>query len=144
MITKLDKVALGLLRPINPFATLILGIFTATWGIMLLMPWRSFDSAKLFSKAAEFAPEWAWGTWATACGLFIIFAVFKGFYVILSKSLAFAIWHWVTVSGMLWWGDWTNMGGITYTFVGIYCIYCYMNIKINYVVNHEKTPSLYE
>lgn len=140
----LDRVAVGLTRPINPYAQIIPGIFTAIWGIWLLIPdFSVFKSAPLFVKMAEFAPEWAWGAWAFLCGIFMIAGVLKGLYKFLAKTLAFSIWHWGTVSIMMWWGDWQNTGGITYTFVTILCAYSFLNIRINYVKHGEFIPHFY-
>lgn len=140
---RLDRFANGLLRPINPYASVILGLLTASWGIWLLMPWETFGTAKLYSKMDEFAPEWAWGTWALICGALIIFAVAKGLYKTLSFAIGFAVWHWATVSSMMWWGDWQNTGGLTYSFITLYCIYAYLNIKINYVQFGEDIPDFH-
>jgi hypothetical protein len=40
----------------------------------------------------------------------------------------------------MWWADWNNTGGLTYTFVGIFSVYAYLNIKINYLKYHEEFP----
>ena len=130
-----------MLIPINPNASIILGFLTAFWGFWLLLPHKTFTSAALFSKMGAFAPEWAWGTWAVTCGLAIIVSVFTNNYLWLSRAMAFAVWHWSTVSGMMWWGDWRNTGGLTYTFVSMYAVFVYLNIKINYVKFGEKFGS---
>ena len=143
MGSRLDRIAEGLLRPTNPYTTIILGIMTAAWGIWILMPWDTFGSAKLFSKMSEFAPEWAWGTWSILCGILLIIAIFKGLYSFLARTLMFSLWHWSAVSAMMWWGDWHNTGGLTYTFFAVYCAYRYFNIKINYVKFGEDIPNFY-
>jgi hypothetical protein len=107
----------------------------------ILMPWAVFGTAPLFSKMADFAPELAWGAWAFTCGLFIICGVLNGLYKLLSNALAFAIWHWGTVSIMMWWGDWHNTGGVTYSFVAIFCIYSWLNIRVNHVMRGNKQGS---
>lgn len=129
-----ERIVAGLLRPINPYATGILGLLTFSWGVWIVNPmWSVFQSAPVFSRALEFAPEWAWGSWATACGAIILFAVMTGKFKTLSFALGFAIWHWSTVAGMLWWGDWHNTGGLTYSFIALWTTYAWLNIKINYV-----------
>jgi hypothetical protein len=144
MRDRLEVIARGMLRPINPYATLILGVMTMFWGLFILAPgWNAFGTAKLFSKAIGFAPEWAWGVWSTICGALIILAVLKGYYVWLARSLGFAVWHWFTIAGMLWWGDWKNTGGINYTFIAIYALYAYLNIKINYVKFEVRPPKFH-
>jgi hypothetical protein len=131
---RFDRIAQGVLRPINPYSTLILGVFTGLWGLWVLLPqWDVFTSAALFSKVSEFAPEYAWGLWALTCGVIICAGIATGARRILSFALAFAMWHWWTIAGMFWWGDWQNTGGITYTFVAITCTYAWLNFKVNFV-----------
>ncbi len=133
-MSRLDKIAEGLLRPINPYATSILGLLTATWGLWVIMPfWSVFGKAELFEKMREFAPELAWGSWAFVCGLLIIYAIYAGRYRTLSAAMAFASWHWTTVACMMWWGDWQNTGGLTYSWIAVYSIYVYLNVRINLV-----------
>lgn len=141
MGSKVDKFVKGLLKPINPNASIILGILTNFWGLWLLLPHTVFDHSALYSKMDQFAPEWAWGTWAFICGLLIIVSILKSNWYWLAKSMGFAIWHWSTVSGMMWWGDWHNTGGLTYTFISIYAIYVFLNVKINYVRFGEEPAS---
>jgi uncharacterized iron-regulated membrane protein len=107
------------------------------------MPWQVFTSAPLFSQMHAFAPEWAWGTWALICGSLIVISVFKGLYKWLYRSLGFAIWHWGTVSSLMWMGDWHNTGGVTYSFICIFCMYLYLNIKVNYNKMGEDIPNFY-
>lgn len=133
---KLHTLAQGLLRPINPQVTVILGALTFLWGLWVVNPfWEVFTSAPLFSKMAAFAPEWAWGSWSTTCGLLLMYYVFKFDPKRLIWPLGFAAWHWCTVSTMMWFGDWHNTGGLTYGFVSLYAAFCYLNIKINWVNN---------
>jgi hypothetical protein len=142
-MTRLDRIAQGLLRPINPYSTIILGAFTALWGVWILAGWPVFSHAALYSKMAEFAPEWAWGTWSLCAGLLVVLAVFKGFYRWLIWTLLFIGWHWATVSIFMWWGDWQNTGGLTYTTVAIYSGYCYLNVKFNYLKRRSLLPTFH-
>ena len=136
-----DRIAQGLLRPINPYSTLILGFFTALWGLWVLLPqWSVFEHAQLFSRMAQFCPEWAWGSWAMTAGILIIVGVARGFYKSLSWALGFTVWHWATVASMLWWGDWQNTGGLTYTAIAVFTTYAYLNIKVNQVKFGEDIP----
>lgn len=130
---RVDNFVKGMLKPINPNASIILGVLTAAWGAWLLLPHTVFDSAPLYSKMDQFAPEWAWGTWAFVCGILIIASILKSNWNWLAKSMGFAVWHWSTVSGMMWWGDWQNTGGLTYSFITLYAVYVFLNVKINYV-----------
>ena len=140
-MSRMDRIVQGMLRPINPYSTVILGVFTALWGMWVLLPWPVFEHAALFSRMDQFAPEWAWGGWATLCGLLIVFALMDGDKKPLSFALGFAVWHWWTVSYMLWWGDWQNTGGLTYSFIAIFTTYAYLNFKINFIRNDEHIPN---
>lgn len=130
---RLDKFVQGMLKPINPNASIILGILTNFWGIWLLLPHDVFDTASVYSRMDQFAPEWAWGLWAFFCGLSVIVSILKSNWCWLARSMGFAVWHWCTVSGMMWWSNWQDTGGLTYTFISIYAIYVYLNVKVNYV-----------
>lgn len=118
----------------NPYGASLLGFMTFFWGLWIISPWWTvFDRAPVYSKALEFAPEWAWGTWATLCGLGLIISVLRRSTLWLARTGGFAVWHWVTVSVMLWWGDWQNTAGMTYMFVGFYAVFVFLNIRVNYV-----------
>lgn len=141
MLGSLDRIVQGMLKPINPYAAIIMGLYTASWGTWLIMPhWNVFTSAPIYSKAAEFSPEWAWGSWSAVCGVLIIAAVFLGAKRLLSLALGFGLWHWWTVAGMFWWGDWHNTAGITYTFIAVMLTYMWLNFKINFIRNDEHMP----
>lgn len=142
-MSRLDQIRDGLLRQVNPYACIILGMLTSAWGLWLLAPWETFTSAPVFSKLAQFVPEPMMGLWSLVCGLLIIGAVFRGLYKCLYLALGFAVWHWGTVSVLMWWGDWHNTGGLTYGFICLYCIYLYLNIKVNYSRYGEDIPNFY-
>jgi hypothetical protein len=136
MRERLEVLAKGLLAPVNPYFTALLGVFTFLWGLFVLCPtWDVFFRAGVYSKALGIAPEWAWGAWATVCGACILIAVYRGPIRLFTASLGFAIWHWATVAGMLWWGDWQNTAGLTYSLIGCYAIIMYLNIRVNF---HKK------
>lgn len=131
---KWERIIQGLLIPMNPNATIILGVFTTLWGLWILIPfWDVFNSAPLFSRVQEFAPEWAWGSWSVAAGLLLIVALRNDSRSSVSFALGFLTWHWFVISGLFWWGDWHNTGGLTYSFIGIYAMWAYLNYRINFV-----------
>lgn len=133
-MNRIERIAHGLIKPMNPYASVWLGIMTFMWGLWVVNPfWQVFTRANVYSKALEFAPEWAWGTWSTLCGITLIVALIKHSPCWVVRAAGFAIWHWFTVSGMLWWGDWQNTAGLTYMFVGLYAVYVFLNIRVNWV-----------
>lgn len=134
MKQRLEAILLGMLRPINPYVTGILGTFTLFWGLWVVNPfWTVFTQAAIYDKMNGFAPEWAWGTWSTLAGAYMLAELYRGKYRQLLWSLAFTLWHWATMAGMFFWGDWQNTAGLAYSFIAFYALYAYLNIKINYV-----------
>lgn len=132
MKDRLERLARGMLEPINIHATSILGALTFVWGLWILVPfWDVFDNATIYSRMDDFAPEWAWGSWATLCGLMMLFCLIREHFRGLRFAYGFAVWHWWTVSNLIWWSDWQNTGGVTYTFIAIYTTFIYLNIKVN-------------
>lgn len=131
---RMESLATGLLKPMNPNGAALLGLLTFFWGIWVVNPfWHVFVSADVYMRALEFAPEWAWGTWATATGIAIMCAVWHRDAVMLSRAACFSVWHWFTVSVMMWWGDWQNTAGLVYMFIGFYAVFVFLNIRVNYV-----------
>lgn len=133
MNERIAIVILGLLKPINPYTSMIMGFLTMFWGLWLLLPWRVFDTAPLFYRLSDLAPEVAWGVLALTGGAMVICSAFKGSFKWLVVSLSLVSWHWALVSVFMWWGDWQNTGGLTYSFLCIYSIYSQINIKVNYI-----------
>lgn len=132
-MTKMEKVAVGLLGPINPYVSILLGILTFFWGLWLALPFNTFGSAAVYSKMDQFAPEWLWAFWAMCVGLVSVYTILRRKSKMLSKAHGFTSWHWATVSAMMWWGNWQNTAGLTYTFISLYAVFCYLNVKVNNV-----------
>lgn len=141
-MTKMEKVAVGLLSPINPYASILLGIFTFFWGLWLALPFDTFGSAAIYSKMDQFAPEWLWAVWAMIVGSVSVYTIIKRKSKLLAKAHGFTAWHWATVASMMWWGDWENTAGPTYTFIAIYSSFCYLNVKVNNVNFGEEIRTL--
>lgn len=134
MNRRLEKFASGVLAPMNPYVSVVLGLLTFVWGLWVLLPfWDVFTRADVYIKALEFAPEWAWGAWATTTGASILVGIYYAHARPLALALGAVTWHWFTVAGMLWWGDWQNTAGLTYTFIGVYSVLAYLNVRVNYV-----------
>lgn len=141
---RLDRIAAGLIRPINPFSTIIGGVFTCAWGLWLIMPFTQvFDSARLFDGMSALGAESAWGSVALLAGMSIIIAVNQGYYRLLQSTLGSCAIYWFIVTALMFLGDWNNTGGITYLFTAIWFGYFYLNIKINYVKHGEDIPNFY-
>lgn len=125
-----------MLRPVNKYSPLFMGFLTFVWGLWLVNPnVDTFDSAPVFSKMAEIAPEGSWGLWAIVLGWATISTTIKKNYDALAVILVGTTWLWSVIAGFMWWGDWTNTAGIVYTFIAIHSCFLYLNIKINYSIH---------
>lgn len=131
---RLDNLASGLLRPMNPHGAILLGALTFVWGIWVGNPfWEVFTRAPVYHEALDLAPEWAWGTWASTVGIVLLLSLLSKNAKWLSRAALCSVWHWFTVSGMMWWGDWHNTAGVVYLFIGFYSLFVYLNTKVNFV-----------
>lgn len=129
----LKTVAFGLLRPINKFSPILLGVFTSLWGLWLISPWWStFGTAPLWSKMSDLAPEWAWGLWSLTAGMLVSYFTAKEKHVEQAQALGFIVFHWFTVGWLMWFGDWRNTGALTYSAISLYAAFLFLNVRINY------------
>ena len=128
----LRNLLLGFMRPINTNLIILLGMWTALWGVWVAMPmWDAFESAKMFTYMESLFPEWVWGTAAIISGLVMCFGVlFNSF-----RSLSFGAWvgfvFWTAVSIMYFIGDWQNTGGITVIAFAVYSAVIRINLSVN-------------
>lgn len=134
ILERLEKFAEALLKPINPAAVVLLGIYTMMWGLWVIVPfWDVFTTAKLFSVLLALPlPEAFWGGLAMACGSVTTYGAFHRGYESLTRGAQVAAWHWLMIACFYFAGDFANTGGITALFFAIYAAYIYLNIKINY------------
>lgn len=134
MKMRFERLAEGVLAPMNPYVSVVLGLLTFSWGLMVLNPAiDTFTRAAVYSEVLYFMPEWAWGLWATVCGLGILLGIFYAHSRPLACALGSTVWYWFTISGFFWWGDNHNTAGLTYGFIAIYALLAYLNIRVNYV-----------
>lgn len=118
----------------NPHASVLLGTLTLVWGLWVLNPIvDTFTRAAIYTKALTFAPEWAWGAWSVAFGLFVIISLYYGNAKVLARALGFTTWHWAAVSVMVWWGEWENTAGLVYMFIAFYSMVAFLNVRVNYI-----------
>ena len=127
-----EKVALSLLKPINPSLIIILGVYTVVWGLWILNPfWDVFASAPLYSQMAHIANEYVWGGIAITAGLIITRGATKPSYSNIQIGAIVAFFHWFTISILYFVGDWMNTGGITALMLAVYSGIVWLNIKVN-------------
>lgn len=133
-----ERLAEAMLRPINPTAIILLGIFTIIWGCWVGNPfWTVFTTAPLYSFM-NFMPEAAWGLVAIACGIIITHGAYtKRVGSLILGSRVGGI-YWFVVAIMFFLGDWQNTGGITALLLSIYSVFIHVNLKVNTRDNKSK------
>lgn len=128
-----EHLAGALLKPINPAASVILGVYTVLWGLWVVNPlWSVFARAPLYSVMAQLAPEWVWGCFALICGSLMIYGATKRSYRALTNGAGIVNFHWTIVGLCYLFGDWQSTGGITALCIAFYAGFVYLNIRVNY------------
>ena len=136
MTEKIDNIARRvrreLMHPINTSAVIIMGFYTFLWGVWLASPfWHVFDHAPLYMTLAGLAPEWAWGLWAIAVGLVMVYGVVRKSHRSLTTGAFVGMFHWLLISLLYFFADWHSTGGITALMVAAYCSFVYLNLRMN-------------
>lgn len=122
----------GFLQPINTNLVVLLGLWTATWGLWVASPfWDVFDSAQMFTYMHSLGPEWAWGVSAVIAGLVMVFGVIFNSYRSLSWGAMIGFIYWLAISVLYFLGDWQNTGGITVIIFAIYSAAIRINLSVN-------------
>jgi len=128
-----EKLVVALLRPINPAAVILIGVYTVVWGFWVGNPfWTVFSHALLYGVLAQVAPEWFWGCLAIFCGSVTIYGAVKRNYKALVRGAAIAGWHWTMISIFYFMGDPLNTGGITALALAFYAAYLFVNLRVNF------------
>lgn len=133
-----DKIAAGLLRPINPSLIIVLGLYTVIWGLWISNPlWTVFTQAPVYNFMAALAPEMYWGVQAVVAGAIISYGAIRPSYRNIQLGSFIAFFHWFIIGVMYFMGDWQNTGGITCLCFAVYSAMIWVNIKINRVYFHN-------
>lgn len=132
-MTRRERLARALLKPINPSVIIILGLYTVVWGFWIANPfWSVFGTASLYSAMMQFvANEYFWGGIAIAAGLTTMRGALKPSYWNLIAGSFVAFMHWFIIALFYFAGDWMNTGGITALTFAIYSGIIWLNIKVN-------------
>lgn len=126
-----EKLARAMLRPVNPVAIILLGIFTIVWGFWVGNPfWNLFAHAASYS-VMDFMPEWLWGLIALVVGVVISYGAFTRTIPSLILGSKVGGLFWFVISIMFFLGDWMNTGGITALLLSVYSTFIYLNLKVN-------------
>lgn len=133
-----EHLAGALLKPINPAASIILGVYTIIWGLWVINPiWSVFARAPLYAVMASLAPEYVWGAFALLCGSAMVFGATRRSFRALTNG-AIAVWfHWLLIGVCYFLGDWQSTGGITAIMLAVYAGFVYLNIRVNYKESKE-------
>ena len=138
-----EKLASALLRPINPAAVVLLGVYTVVWGFWVANPfWNVFGQAELYGVLATVAPEVFWGSLAIACGLVTCYGAVRRRYKPLVRGAMVAGWHWMMISIFYFMGDPLNTGGITSLTFAVYAAFVFLNLRVNYRENKKSREIL--
>lgn len=142
MIERLDKLAAGLLRPINPSIIIVLGFYTILWGLWVINPfWSVFTHSGVYVVLATNGGEYIWGGIALVAGILIARGAIKPSYgnLIRGSFAGFLLWLTIGISYLV--SDWASTGGITTLAFATYSLMVYLNIKVNktYFQEHTKT-----
>ena len=131
-MTRVERVAASLLKPINPSVIIILGIYTIMWGVWVANPiWTVFTQAPVYSAMAELAGEVTWGSIAVVAGLFIVRGATKPSYDNLVAGSIVGFFYWLVVGALFVVGDWQSTGGINALVFAAYSGIVWLNIKRN-------------
>lgn len=139
----LTELAIGLLRPINTYAPIFVGVMTFLWGCLVLNPFTDvFKSSEVFSVVDSIGPEWLWGAIAFAVGINVVLSTIysnrRNCFARERDSLWLCTINWFALAILLLAGNPVSTGGLVYFFVSLYSGYCYLNIKINYTDHFAK------
>lgn len=131
-MTRTEKIAVSILRPINPSLIIVLAIYTIFWGLWLANPFTHvFGAAAIYSAMSALLPEVVWGGIAIASGLLIMRGALKPSFSNLQIGAFVGFFHWFIIGILYLMGDWINTGGITALTFAIYSAIIWVNIKLN-------------
>lgn len=132
-MTRQEKLAMALLKPINTSAIVILGVYTFIWGLWVCNPfWSVFSQAPLYDAMGALLPEYFWGLLAVVTGVLTIYGSVKRSYATLITGAFASGWFWTIIAIFYFLGDFMNTGGITSATFAIYSGFIYLNIRINH------------
>lgn len=132
-MTKTEKLAQSLLKPINPSVIIVLGIYTIVWGLWIFNPfWDVFTVSPLYSTMAGIGSEYIWGMIAIVSGIIICRgAVVPEFNNIQLGSLI-GFFHWLVISTLYFIADWHSTAGLSAAAFAIYSGLVWVNTKVNH------------
>lgn len=123
----------ALLKPINPAATILLGIYTILWGVWIGNPWWSvFDHSRVFSQMDHQAPEWFYGAIAIVVGVLICRGAIAPSYRSLTLGAVAGFVFWTIISGFYFAGDWQSTASLVAAYLALSSGFVYVNVSANY------------
>lgn len=141
LLSNKEHLAGALLKPINPSASIIIGVYTVLWGIWVASPfWSAFARASYYSVMAQLAPEWVWGLAALFCGGLMIYGATRRTYRELTNGAGSIAILWFLIGICNFLADWQATGGVTSIMIFVYGAFVYLNIRVNYRGNKYLPP----
>lgn len=125
-----ERLATAMLRPVNPTAIILLGVFTIIWGVWVGNPFWAVFSSPLYSLMT-FLPEAVWGFISVVAGIVICHGAITRRVASLILGARVGGLFWLVVSILYFIGDWVHTGGITALLLSIYSFFIYLNLKVN-------------
>lgn len=131
-MTRRDRLAAQLLKPLNTSIIVVLGFYTIIWGLWILSPWWSvFSAAPLYATLASVSSEVVWGALAVLAGVCVTY----GAYHPSRRNLQFGAFvgalHWFIIAIFYFLADWASTGGITALTFAVYSGLVWVNVKMN-------------
>lgn len=140
-MTRTEKLAANLLKPINPSLIVVFGFYTIVWGLWIFSPfWTVFTQAPLYAIMASISTEFIWGAIAVICGLFITRGAFKPSRSNIRTGSFIGAIFWLIIALLYFAGDWTSTGGITSLTFAIYSGLIWLNVTVNPEFYPDKIP----
>jgi hypothetical protein len=131
-MTKTEKVAQSILRPINPTLIIVLGIFTIIWGLWIMNPWSAaFGISAIYTAMASLLPEMAWGGIAVLAGSLTLRGAIIPSYDNLRTGSFVGFFHWFVIGILYCVSNFADPTGVMALTFAIYSALVWVNIKVN-------------
>lgn len=131
-MTRTERLATELLKPLNPSLIVVLGFYTILWGLWIVSPfWSVFNAAPLYSTLASVSSEVVWGSLAVLAGVCVTYGAYRPSRVNLQFGSFVGALHWFIIALFYFIADWTSTGGISALAFAVYSGIVWVNVKMN-------------
>lgn len=134
-MTKPERLAQQLLKPINPTIIIVLGIYTIVWGLWIACPFFDvFTASPLYATMAGIGSEYIWGSIAMVSGLIICRGAIKPRFGNIQFGAFIGFFHWTLISILYFIADWHSTAGLSAAAFAVYSGLVWVNTKVNHKV----------